>query len=133
MEDVTDEEMDRIYDLFDELLKQIKKPDKKTEIGEGLTAIWKDTTKKFLEEMKVTTLEQYMKVMVPLITYNWMWTNLLIYTNRAQNEVSKSTVEPAKRAQVFHKLFSDMVQKNLKEDMEDLFGFAEVFGDMDGE
>lgn len=127
----TKREVDRIYDLFDEVLKEIRKPDKKTEIGVNLTSVWKDTTKKFLAEMKAESLEEYMKLTVPLITYSWMWINLLIYTNRAQNEVFKSSSDPKDRVPMFHKLFNDMVQKNLKEDMEDLFGFADVFGEME--
>ncbi|UCF08173.1 MAG: hypothetical protein JSW28_00325 [Thermoplasmata archaeon] len=130
---ITKEELEKVYDLFEDVLKQIKKPDKKTEIRDGLTEIWKDTTRKFLDELDVDTLEDYQKIMVPLITYNWMWTNILIYTNRAQNEVFKSHIDPEKQVQVFHKLFNAMVKKNLKEDMEDLFHFAEVFGDLDGE
>jgi hypothetical protein len=127
----TKREVDRIYDIFEEVLKEIRKPDKKTEIGVNLTTVWKDTTKKFLNEMKAESLEEYMKLTVPLITYSWMWINLLIYTNRAQNEVFKSSTDPKDRVPMFHKLFNDMVHKNLKEDMEDLFGFADVFGDMD--
>jgi hypothetical protein len=127
----TSEELDKIYDIFDEVLKEIRKPDKKTEIGVNLTSVWKDTTKKFLEEMNAESLEEYMKLTVPLITYSWMWINLLIYTNRAQNEVFKSSTDPKERVPMFHKLFNDMVAKNLKEDMEDLFGFADVFGEMD--
>lgn len=127
----TSEEVDKIYDLFDEVLKEIRKPDKKTVIGVNLATVWKDTTKKFLAEMKAESLEEYMKITVPLITYSWMWINLLIYTNRAQNEVFKSSTDPKDRVPMFHKLFNDMVAKNLREDMEDLFGFADVFGEMD--
>ena len=127
----TSTELDRIYDIFEEVLKEIRKSDKKTEIGVNLTSVWKDTTNRFLAEMKAESLEEYMKITVPLITYSWMWINLLIYTNRAQNEVFKSSIDPKDRVPTFHKLFNEMVQKNLKEDMEDLFGFADVFGDLD--
>ena len=130
-EEYTPTELDRIYDIFEEVLKEIRKPDKQTEIKVNLTSVWKDTTKKFMAEMKAESLEEYMKLTVPLITYSWMWINLLIYTNRAQNEVFKSSVEPKDRIPTFHKLFNEMVQNNLKEDMEDLFGFADVFGEMD--
>jgi hypothetical protein len=130
-DELTGTELDRIYDIFEEVLKEIRKPDKQTEIGVNLTTVWKDTTKKFLAEMKAESLEEYMKLTVPLITYSWMWINLLIYTNRAQNEVFKSTIDPKDRVPKFQKLFNEMVQKNLKEDMEDLFGFADVFGEMD--
>jgi hypothetical protein len=130
-DELTGTELDRIYDIFEEVLKEIRKPDKKTEIGVNLTNVWKDTTKKFLAEMKAESLEEYMKLTVPLITYSWMWINLLIYTNRAQNEVFKPSIDPKDRIPRFHKLFNEMVQKNLREDMEDLFGFADVFGEMD--
>lgn len=130
-EEITGTELDRIYDIFEEVLKEIRKPDKQTEIGLNLTKVWKDTTRRFLAEMKAESLEEYMKLTVPLITYNWMWINLLIYTNRAQNEVFRSTTEPKDRGPMFHKLFNEMVHNNLMEDMEDLFGFADVFGEMD--